>query len=66
MASSLSNLLDKIAEEIYKIKCKHGYDEKKNAKRVELNTKVVIVVLNTQTLNRTHRFTMPLDLPKNI
>ena len=29
MASSLSNLVDNLAEEIHEIKCKHGYDNKK-------------------------------------
>ena len=29
MASSLSNLVDDLAEGIYKIKCKHRYDHKK-------------------------------------
>ena len=29
MARSLSNLADNLAEEIYKIKCKHGNDNKR-------------------------------------
>ena len=29
MASSLSNLVDNLAEGIHKIKCKHGVDNKK-------------------------------------
>ena len=29
MASSLSNLVDNLAEEIHKNKCKYGYDDKK-------------------------------------
>ena len=29
MASSLSNLVDNLAEGTYKIKCKHRYDNKK-------------------------------------
>ena len=39
MASSLSNLLDKIAEEIYKIKCKHGCDEKKKCETCRIKYK---------------------------
>ena len=49
MANLFSNLVDNPAEGIHKIKCKHGHDNK-NAKRVELNTKIVSAVLNTQTL----------------
>ena len=48
MASSLSNLFDKLAEGICTIKCKYRQD-KKNAKRVELNIKIVSAALNTQT-----------------
>ena len=33
MANSLSNLFDNLAEEIHKIKCKHGNDNKKCKKR---------------------------------
>ena len=29
MASSLSNLVNNLSEEIHKIKCKHGHDDKK-------------------------------------
>ena len=29
MASSLSNLVNNLSEEIYRIKCKFGYDDKK-------------------------------------
>ena len=50
MASSLSNLVSYLAEGIHNIKCKHKHDNKKNAKQVELNTNIVIAVLNTQTL----------------
>ena len=39
MASSLSNLVDNLAEEIHKIKCKYGHDNKKYVKY----TKFVIV-----------------------
>ena len=49
MASSLSNLLDNLAKGIHKIKCKYRNDEK-NVKLAELNTKIAIVVLNTQAL----------------
>ena len=48
MASLLSNLVINLAEGIHKTKCK--YDGHENVKRVELNTKIVIAVLNTQTL----------------
>ena len=50
MEGSLSNLVDNLAEGIHKIKYKHGHDNKKNVNYVELNTKIVSVVLNTQTL----------------
>ena len=32
MASSLSNLVDNLAEGIHKLKQKHGYDDKKKKK----------------------------------
>ena len=44
MASSLSNLVSNLAERIHKIKCKYGYHNK-NVKPVELNKKIVSVVL---------------------
>ena len=40
MASSLSNVVDNLAEAIQKIKCKYEHDYKK-CKEVELNTKIV-------------------------
>ena len=40
MASSLSNALHNLAKGIQKIKCKHGHDNKKCQKCVELNTKL--------------------------
>ena len=43
-------LVDNLAERIHKIKCKHGHHNK-NVKRVELNTKIVDAVFDTQTLN---------------
>ena len=49
MASSLSNLLDNLAQGIHKIKCKYRNDDK-NVKLAELNTKIAIFVLNTQAL----------------
>ena len=47
MTNSLSNLVNKLAEEINKIK--YGHDEK-TVKRVELNTEIVKAVLNIQEL----------------
>ena len=49
-ASSLSNLVDNLAERIHKIKCKHEHHNK-YVKRVELNTKIVDAAFNTETLN---------------
>ena len=49
MASSLSNLINNLSEEIHKINCKYGHDDK-NVKLVELNASVVAVFLNTQIL----------------
>ena len=52
MASSLSNLINNVAEGIHKTKFK--YDKKciliKNVKLLELNTNTARVFLNTQTL----------------
>ena len=48
MTNSLSNLGNKLAEEINKIK--YGHDEK-TVKRVELNTEIVKAVLNIQELD---------------
>ena len=50
MINSLPNLVDNLAEEIHKIKCKFEHDNKKNLKRVELNTKILSVALNIQAL----------------
>ena len=47
MTNSLSNLVNKLAEEINKIK--YGHDEK-TVKRVKLNTEIVKAVLNIQEL----------------
>ena len=47
MTNSLSNLVNKLAEEINKIK--YGHDDK-TVKRVELNTEIVKAVLNIQEL----------------
>ena len=56
MASSLSSLFDNLAEGIHKIKWKHGFDNK-NAKRVELNAKIVSALLNTKTLKMVQYYT---------
>ena len=40
--SSLSNLVNNIAEGIHRIKCKYGHDEKK-LKLVKLNTKIAFL-----------------------
>ena len=48
MASLLSNLLDNLAKGIHGIKSKYGYDNKKNAKHVELNTKFSACLENTK------------------
>ena len=44
MASSLSNVVDDLAEGTHKINRKDGHNNK-NVKRVELNTKIVSTVL---------------------
>ena len=49
MASSLSNLVDNLAEGIHKVKCKINM-KIKNMKRLKLNTKIVSVTSNTQTV----------------
>ena len=50
LSSLLSNLVNNVAEGIHKVKCKHGHDNKKNAKCVELNTKIKTAFSNTQIL----------------
>ena len=45
MTSSLSNVIDTLAERIHNIKCKYRHDNKK-VKRVELNKKIKSAVLN--------------------
>ena len=47
MESSLSNLVNNLAEGVHKIKCKYKHDDK-NVKRPKLNTKIVSAVLNTR------------------
>ena len=42
MASSLSNLANNLVQTIHRTKCKYGHDNKKNIKRLELNTKMFI------------------------
>ena len=49
MASSLSNLVNKITERIHKRKFKYRHADK-NVKLVESNTKIASALLNTQTL----------------
>ena len=49
MASSLSNLVNNLAERIRKIRFKYELDEK-NVKLAKLNTKTVSVTLNEQSL----------------
>ena len=49
MASSLSNVVNNLSEEIHRIKCKYGHDDKK-VKLVEMNTSIATVFLNIQTL----------------
>ena len=49
MASSLSNLVNNLSEEIQKIKCKYGHDDKKR-EICGLNVNIATVFLNTQTL----------------
>ena len=50
MASSLSNLLNNLAERIYKIKSKYGHNDKK-CETYRINISIATVFLNTQTLN---------------
>ena len=45
MTNSLYNLVNTLTEEIQKIRCKHGLDNK-TVKRVKLNTNIVSIVLN--------------------
>ena len=49
MASSLSNLVNNLAERIRKIRFKYELDEK-NVKLAKLNTKTVSITLNEQSL----------------
>ena len=45
MASSLSNVVNNLSEEIHRIKCKYGHDDKS-----KLNISIEIVFLNIQSL----------------
>ena len=45
MTNSLSNLVNNFTDQILKIRCKHGLDNK-TVKRVKLNTNIVSIVLN--------------------
>ena len=47
MASSFSNSINTLAEEIHKFKFKYGHDDKK-CELVELNTKIANTALNMQ------------------
>ena len=49
MGSTISNLVNNLAEGIHRTKCRYRHD-KKNVKRVESKTKIVSAVLNIQTL----------------
>ena len=49
MASSLSNLVNNLSEELHIIKCKLGCNDK-NVKLVELNISIMTVFLNIKTL----------------
>ena len=49
MGSSLSNLVDNRTEGIHNIKCKYEHHNE-NVKHVELNTKILYVVLTTQAI----------------
>ena len=49
MASSLSNLVNNLSEDIHKVKCKYGHDNK-NLRFAELNISIATVFLNTKTL----------------
>ena len=42
MASSLSNLVNNFSEEIHKMKCKYGHDDKKNLKLGEYDVRKII------------------------
>ena len=50
MASSVSNLVNNLAEGIHKTKCKYGYDDKK-CETCGNNINIETFFLNTQTLN---------------
>ena len=49
IGSSLSNLVNSLAEGIHKTKCKYLHDDK-NVKLLEVNTNIVNATLNIQTL----------------
>ena len=49
MASSLSNLINNLADGIHKIKCKYEYGNKK-CETCGINTKISSALLNTHTL----------------
>ena len=49
MANSLSNLINNLAEGIYKIKCKCGH-ENKTCETCGINTTILNTALNIQTL----------------
>ena len=49
MASPFSNVANRLAQGIHKIKCKYGLDDK-DMKPVELDTKIATAFWNRQTL----------------
>ena len=42
--------MNNLTEEIQKTKCKHDHENLKNAKNVQLNTRIASAVLNRETL----------------
>ena len=59
MASSISNLVNKLSEGIHKIKCKYGHNNE-NVKLQELHAKYATDFLNTQTSKRFNRIQMSM------
>ena len=55
MENSLSNLINNLSEGIHKIKCKNEHNNKKNTKRVEMNTKILTAFLNTLTFGMIYK-----------
>ena len=59
----LSNLVSNLAEGIHKMKCKCGFEDKKNVKPVELNTKVFCLEY-TSILPWIHTYVKTSDILK--